>query len=280
MRATMGSWNTGDNEILIAMVHPIKRRIIECLRDANLSFTELLIAVGNSDHGKFGYHLRALKGFIELDSSTKRYRLTHRGKLLDACIQSLRFVTAINTKARQYVQRLRFGDHAVGFCDADYFKRKISFPFLEVGLSEGEAVVYLVSEHKLDSEIRELKRYGVDFDSLQKESFTIMSAYEWYLDKGKACAETIIDNWMALLKERQKAGFKGLRAAAEMEVFFDYGKSKEVLRYEAMLGRYFASSICGLCLYDARRLDEEQFMQLNRSHGHLISKDIIGKTIV
>jgi len=59
-----------------------------------------------------------------------------------------------------------------------------------------------------------------------------------------------------------------------MEVFLNYAKSKELLRYEAALGRQLPPNLCGLCLYDTRRLDEEQLIQLNNSHGHSIFKDI------
>lgn len=263
-----------------AMAHPIRRRIVELLRDADLSFVELLNAVSESNHGKLGYHLRTLKTFVELVPSTNKYRLTDRGRLLDACIRDFRFIILTRKELAQYAQHLRLGDHAVGFYDSDYFKRKISFPFLKVGLSRGEAVVYLVTEHKLDSETREIQRYGIDIDGLQKGAFTIMSAYEWYLRKGKAQAETIIDNWMTLLKEKQKVGFAGLRAATEMEVFFNYAKSKEVLRYEKSLGRQPRLNACALCLYDTHRLDEKQFIRVSNCHGHLISKDIVGKTIV
>ena len=101
-----------------------------------------------------------------------------------------------------------------------------------------------------------------------------MSAYEWYLEKGKAQAETIIANWRKLVNEKQKAGFTGLRGAGEMEVFFANSKSKELLRYEAALGRQFAFNLCALCLYDTEWIDETQVTQLNKYHGHRIFKDI------
>ena len=100
------------------------------------------------------------------------------------------------------------------------------------------------------------------------------------MEKGKAQAQTIIDNLLTLLKEMQKAGFTGLRIAGEMEVFFNYAKIKEVLRYEAALGRQFTADLCGLCLYNTHKLDEKQFIHLGNCHGHLISKDIVGKAVV
>lgn len=141
--------------------------------------------------------------------------------------------------------------------DTDDVKRQITFSFLEAGLPKGEAVVYLVPEDKLDSESREIQRYGISDDFSRKKVFAVMSADEWYLRKGKAQAKTIIANWKKLAKEKQKIGFKGLRAASDMDVFFNHAKIKELLRYEAMLGRELPPYFCGLCIYDQKLLDDK-----------------------
>jgi len=213
----------------------------------------------------------------------KKYRLTDRGQLAGELIWDARFIIArsgqdLALKPTRYTRHLRLGDHAILFYDTEDDMHEISFPFLEAGLLKGEAVVYLVPEHKMDSESREIQRYGINLDHFHKEALTIMSANEWYLKRGKAQAETIIANWLSLLKEKRKGGFTGLRAATEMKVFFDYAKSEELLRYEAALGRQLAPNLCGLCLYDTHRLDEERFIQLNKSHGHSIFKGIALKT--
>jgi len=273
-----------DDDIQRALAHPIRRHIIEHLLERNnLSFHELLKFVAVRNHGKLGFHVRVLRvrGLVELEPRMKRYRLTDRGHLAGELIWDTRFLIAkggrnLVLEPRRYVRHLRLGDHAILYYDAEDVKRETSFPFLEAGLLRGEAVVYLVSEHKLDSEGREIQRYGISVEYFQKEAFTVMSADEWYLKKGKAQAETIIANWLTLVKEKQKAGFTELRAATEMEVFFDYAKSKELLRYEATLGRQFAPNVpvCALCLYNMHSLDEKQFIQLNKSHGHSIFKGI------
>ena len=276
MANALNAWN---NELQRALANPIRRHIIQCLRDRNLSFMELLKCADVSNHGKIGFHLRTLGGLVELEPSTKKYRLTDRGKLASQLIRNIRFTTCKGKQAAKiirYARSLKLKDHAVLFHYTEGFKHKILFPFLEAGLSKDEAVVYLVTEHKLDSENREIQRYGIDFD--RKGAFTVMSADEWYLKKGKAQPETVIANWQTLLKEKQKAGFTGIRAAGEMEVFFNYAKTKELLRYEKSLGKQLTLNICALCLYDTNRLYENQFIQIVKCHGHIISKDIVGKT--
>lgn len=107
-----------------------------------------------------------------------------------------------------------------------------------------------------------------------------MSAYQWYLEEGKAQGETIIANWLTLLKEKKSTGFTGLRVAGEVQVFVDHAKTRELLKYERLLGRQLTMNMCTLCLYDSKRFDQEQFIQVCNSHGHLISKGIVGRTIV
>jgi len=276
------SW---DDEIHRALSHHIRRRIIQCLQERNvLSFRELLENVGVSNHGKLGFHIKALKGFIEREPSTKKYRLTDRGQLASELIWDIRFIIArggrdLAHEPTRYVRRLRFGDHAILYYDTEDTKREITSPFLEAGLQRTEAVVYVVPERKLDSENQAIQRYGISADYFHTGAFTIMSADEWYLEKGRAHAETIIANWLTLLKEKQKAGFTGLRASGEMEVFFHNAKVEELLRYEATLGRQLRYDICGLCLYDTDWLDEKQIIKLNKYHGHEIFEDAALKTI-
>jgi len=261
------------------MAHPTNRGIIDCLHDQNLSFTDLLNKVGNSDHGRFGYHLRILREFVELEPTTKKYRLTDKGKLLANLIRDFRFLTSGANESSRYVKNLRIGDHAVALYDNEDFKRSMSFPFLKAGLSRGEAAVYVVSEEKLDSEVREVQKYGIDFDSLPKGAFTAISAYEWYLRKGKAKAKTIVTNWQTLIHEKEKAGFAGVHVAGEATGFINTGLSEELLKFDELLGRQLVFGVCGLCLYDKNILEEGFLTRVLNCHGHVISKDLIGKTV-
>jgi len=275
-----------DDEIYRALAHPIRRRIIECLQERDaVSFRELLKHVGIGNHGKLGFHIKALRGLVEREPSMGKYRLTNRGQLAGELIWDVRFIIDrggrdLTHEPTRYVRHLRFEDHAILYYDTEDIRREISFSFLEAGLPKNEAVVYLASEHKMDSEGQAIQRYGISADNFRTGAFTIMSADEWYLKKGKANAKTIIANLLVLLKEKQKAGFTGLRGAGEMEVFFDNAKVKEALMYEAALGRQFAFKLCGLCIYDINRLDEDQIVKLRKCHGHEIFKDIALKTTI
>jgi len=73
------------------------------------------------------------------------------------------------------------------------------------------------------------------------------------------------------LKEKQTAGFEGLCVAAEVDVFFENAKSKELLRYERILDQQFPPTICAICLYSTHVLEENQLVQLTKFHDHLIT---------
>jgi hypothetical protein len=273
--------NNWDYDIHRAMSHYMNRKIIECLHDENLGFTELLNKVGDDgNHGKFGYHLRTLSKFVELEPTTKKYRLTDRGELLANLIQDFRFMTSRRKEASRYAERLTIGDHAVALYGNESFKRQISFPFLNAGLSRGEAAVFFVSENKLDSEIREIQKYGIDLDSLPNGAFTITSGVEWYLGKGGAKNEkTFLSNLQMLIQEKKKAGFTGVHVAGEVTDFINAGLGEELLKYDELLGRHLVLDVCGLCLYDKNMLEERYIARVLNCHGHIISKDLLGKTV-
>ena len=131
---------------------------------------------------------------------------------------------------------------------------------------------------QLDRESRQIQGYDINLDL--RQALTILSADEWYLRKGKARPETIIANFLTLHKEKQKRGFTETRIAGDIEAFFNHAKTTELLRYKKMLGRQFATKLCGLCLYDIRRLGENQLTQVIKCHGHIISQGAIGRTSV
>lgn len=272
----MKNW---DDLIFRALAHSVRRRIIDCLGERKtLSFNELSKLVEVSNHGKLGFHMRALKGLVQRDSSTNKYCLTDRGRLASQLISEMRFMISrsLADEPAEYAEHLDFGDHAFLMYDTEDAKRRIAYSFMRAGLSKGDAVMYLVSEHKLDSESREIQK-SLGIDDLSNKAFTIMSAEEWYLRKGKAQAKRIIANWQTILKEKQSCGFKGLRGVGEMEVFFNESKVEELFRYEARLGKQFSANLCGLCIYDEHRLDHKQIGRLINFHGHLLCRDMAWK---
>jgi hypothetical protein len=201
-----------EKDVLRACCHPTNRKIVELLAEENLSFTQLLSRInGSGDSGRFGYHLRRLVGFVEFEPITRKYKLTYRGKLLWGIIRDFRSRVQTGNQLLRYAEQLVMGDHAFALFDSESFKRDVTFPFLKTGLSRGYAVVYVIGEEKLNSEVLALKKQGIDLDRLPKGALTLMGSFEWQIQKGKAEAKTIITNWQKLLEEKKKVGFAGLQ---------------------------------------------------------------------
>lgn len=270
------------SKLLKILSHSVRRCIIECLEEQGpLSFNDLLKLVNTKNHGELGFHLRALKGLIEQKAS-KEYHLTHKGLLAANLLDDVSIILSRTTQDLlhspiRYVQSLAFGDHAFLSSDSETSTKDICFSYLRAGLTKGEAAVFFAREQRLDSYVHEIKQHGINAEYIDEGALVIMPAEEWYINKGKAHAQTIISNWTKLLKAKQKAKFPGLRGAGQMDVFFDHAKTRELLAYERMLGKSFTDNWCGLCIYDDSRLDERRFRQMVAFHGHVISKDIAYK---
>ena len=86
-----------EDELFRALVHPTRRRIIEYLSERNaVTFSELTKSTDLNNHGKFGFHLWALRtaGLVGFDLSKKRLCLTERGQLLAEILLDTRFLIA------------------------------------------------------------------------------------------------------------------------------------------------------------------------------------------
>jgi DNA-binding transcriptional ArsR family regulator len=275
--------NENNWKILSAINHPVRREILKHLRENRaLSFNELSKCVTIGNHGRVGFHLRALAGLVEHEPSTGKYQLTDAGQMAISLIEDFQFLAGRTKQMKlgapiNYVQNLVLGDHSLLLYDTEMFKREISFSFLKEGLLKRQAAFYVVSENKLDSENRQAEKHGISFDQIHSGAFTILPSEEFYLRKGKAQAKTIIANWLKLAKEKQTAGFKGLYVAAELEPFFENAKGKELLTYERVLAQQYPSTVCAICLYSTQTLEEKELVQLTKSHGHLITRQFAWK---
>ncbi len=104
---------------------------------------------------------------------------------MDACIRDFRFILSVSRESAKYAEGLGRSDHAVGLCPTEEFKHEITFPFLKAGLLKCEIVAYVAPEHKQSLIAKEILNYGINGDYLSNGTFTIMSAYDWYLEKDK-----------------------------------------------------------------------------------------------
>jgi hypothetical protein len=267
-----------DDKIHRAMTNSIKRKIIDSLSKENMSFTQIQNSIGDvGDHGKLGYHLRTLREFVEFDTEQRKYRLNDRGELLARIMRDYRSQLSKVPEYSTYIQGLKPGAHVLCLYSDNEFKRQIVFPFIKTGLSRGYAGAYFASEHKLDSDVKAIKEYGIDLDTIPEAAFTVMSSREWYLRKGKAEPETMRINMERLVREKKGAGFVGLVVSGEAGVLIENGFGEECVKYEESVGRQLPSDRYAVCLYNYNMLKENINNRILNSHGHIITKDLVGK---
>jgi DNA-binding transcriptional ArsR family regulator len=251
--------------------NPTRRRILESLWEKDLSYDELTRICSN--HGRLGYHLRQMSKIVKKVPKEKTYRLTQSGRVVRDW-----FAQAPSPNAKgdlepapvhvTYANQLGLSEHAFALYEDADSRRAIAFPFLITGLRRSMASIYVVSEKEMDSEREEMRRRYIGMEEFEERgAFTIMSAEEWYMRRGKASSPVIIDNWSKLIQEKMSQGYKGLQGATEMSVFFENSKTSELLVYEKKLGRKFPQGLCGMCMYDARKLEPGQVMSLIETHG-------------
>jgi hypothetical protein len=161
------------------------------------------------------------------------------------------------------------GDHALLLYAYPDSRRAIAFPFLKAGLIRGYAAIYLASEKGMDGERKAMwKRYCDLEDSERTGALTFMSADEWYISRGRTSPKVIFDNWSKLAREKMRRGYNGIQVAGEMDVFFENGKTRQLLNYERKLGRRLSLRTCAICMYDTHRVGVGQIMPLINAHGH------------
>lgn len=95
--------------ILDALSSPVRLKIVKSLRNQNLSYTDLMKAIGLSksqDAGKFSYHLKKLlkNGIITIDNETKLYAITHLGNTLLKFLEEMEEIGS----TRLYVRKSQF----------------------------------------------------------------------------------------------------------------------------------------------------------------------------
>jgi len=270
-----------EEEIRNCLSHSIRRSIIELLMEKeSLSFSDLLKCLSLRDHGKLGFHLRTMKNLVEIDPSKRKYHLTRMGQIAGEILWDSRFLIAkggkgIRHEPVRYVRQLSSTDHAILFHDTKAPKREVIFNFLLSGLLRKNAVMYIVPENELNQEFKEAICYGINVDYVRQGAFKVVSTEDWYMRKGKTDADTIMSNWQKCLEENRKAGFAGLSAAAYMNIYYENNR-KELLKYEASLGKSSMLNIRRLCIYDKYLVEKDKDI-LALFHGHAILNNIAFK---
>jgi hypothetical protein len=149
--------------------------------------------------------------------------------------------------------------------------------FLKEGLDNNESIV-LITDYLTKDRILDVMRdlWNTNYvDSLYNEGdITIVTTAEWYFrDRHMEINnEKVMKCWTDLTDEAIERGKRGLRAFGDVRLFFKYGLTEDLVRYESEFHRkpYFSLKI--ICAYlesEIISLPPQLCDVLQRHHKHV-----------
>jgi sugar-specific transcriptional regulator TrmB len=179
-------------------------------------------------------------------------------------------------KLNRFVKQLKPTDHAILVYDSQEAKHDVLFNYVESGLKNGEAAVYVCSD-EIATQIRDaMKHFGVDVEKYEKTgALRIIDYNDVYIIKGKFSIPTTLGFWSKFYTEALAKGFKGLRVTGEMACFFEHNLTRELLEYEKALHRTLEIPIIAICAYNADNLTQGDarlniYNELVKAHGTVL----------
>lgn len=182
----------------------------------------------------------------------------------------------IAEKARQFVRQLRPTNHVLFLYECSEAKYYILFSYLQVGLENDEAVVYIATEENTHQIRDAMKRFGIEVEKHEKTgALRILRCNDIYIIEGKFNIPTTMGLLNKMYNEALTKGFKGWRVAGEMACFFEHNLVQELIEYERVGHRVFDIPIIGICAYNANMLSKADnpsylYTKLLQAHGTVL----------
>ena len=180
--------------------------------------------------------------------------------------------------SEQVVSRIKKapkGSHMVLFYDSLKEKHQMVFPFIEDGLEEEEAIIYLSDKESPRRTSKEMSAFGIDVHKHEKSgALRILNGEEWYVEKETINKELVVKKWMKALADATKNGFSGLRVSGEPTYFFRHNTLEPWMEYERSLPKRFNFPMTAICRYKIRDLASRNMsylLELVRIHSHSIT---------
>jgi len=151
---------------------------------------------------------------------------------------------------------MAWGTHLCSFFGTTQDLLDILTPYFKAGLESQEYCIWIVSGRLTRERATTALRASVpDFDRyLAEGSLDIVSASEWYLEKGRLDLRRVIRNWQRRLSRAEARGFAGMRVTGTA-AWLDTKKEWDTfLEYEAALNEAMRSRrMIVLCTYSLSR---------------------------
>jgi sugar-specific transcriptional regulator TrmB len=171
-----------------------------------------------------------------------------------------------------FCAKMKPRSHGILFYMNKEEKHRTLFCFIKAGIEQGEAIAYIATKESVKEIRKAMKKFGIDVDRLEETGgLHIVDYKDWYIFNGKSDPKRTMRLWESLLEKVMERGFSGLRATGEMVCFFEHNCIEDLVTYEKLCGKTFATPFTALCAYDSSVVSQykigKKYLELIQAHG-------------
>ncbi|MGY5870822.1 MAG: MEDS domain-containing protein [Candidatus Thorarchaeota archaeon] len=210
------------------------------------------------------------------DPSLVRIVQTDFGKLLQTSIDWKDLKVTSDEKLRRILKNLRPRDHVILFYESREAKRKTLFSYIERGLRDGKAGVYICSEETPEEIRQAMIEFGIDVANFEETGALHVLPYtEMYIRDGAFDLDFVMDTWNKWYNDAIDKGFSGMRATGEMSCFIEHDLIDDLIDYEHALHTVLDIPMTAICAYNADTLTNvdnpvDVYSELVKAHGKVL----------
>ncbi|MGY5881671.1 MAG: MEDS domain-containing protein, partial [Candidatus Thorarchaeota archaeon] len=210
------------------------------------------------------------------DSSLIGIVKTDFDKLLHTSIDWKDLKVTSDEKLMRILKNLRPRDHVILFYESREAKRSTLFSYIQRGILEGKAGVYVCSEETPNEIRKAMIEFGIDVDNYENtEALRIVPYTELYIRDGTFDLEFVMDTWNKWYDNAISKGFSGMRATGEMNCFIKHDLVDNLIDYERALHTVLDIPMTAICAYNADSLSNidnpiDVYSELVKAHGKVL----------
>ena len=162
------------------------------------------------------------------------------------------------------------------FYESREAKRKTLFSYIERGLRDGKAGVYICSEETPEEIRQAMIEFGIDVANFEETGALHVLPYtEMYIRDGAFDLDFVMDTWNKWYNDAIDKGFSGMRATGEMSCFIEHDLIDDLIDYEHALHTVLDIPMTAICAYNADTLTNvdnpvDVYSELVKAHGKVL----------
>lgn len=181
------------------------------------------------------------------------------------------------------LRSLKPTNHVLFLYRSSETKYRVLTDYIQAGLENHEAVVYIASEENPDQVREAVKRFGIEVEKHEKTgALSFLEYNQFYIRDKKFRAPTTINLIHKVHDEAIESGFLGCRAFGDMACFFKHNLVHELIGYERELRRVLDVPLIAVCAYNIDLLTKAEnpvdlYNELLRTHSTVLFAGQDGK---